>query len=206
MANTTSTHPAPDLAGSDPAAGVLARVRAAVASVPDPEMPAVTIGMLGMIHDITVVAGQAHVELLPTISGCPATEMIAADVRSAVAGVEDVADTTVRFRYDPPWSPARISDEGHEQLRAFGIAPPTGDPVPSTLPEGARALPMLGGPSAAGVGVRDSSAEAAPEVAATCPFCSSTQTTRESAFGPTPCRDIRYCNGCRQPFEAFKSW
>jgi ring-1,2-phenylacetyl-CoA epoxidase subunit PaaD len=38
-----------------------------------------------------------------------------------------------------------------------------------------------------------------------CPFCGSTDTAEESAFGPTPCRSIRYCNSCRNPFEGFKT-
>ena len=39
----------------------------------------------------------------------------------------------------------------------------------------------------------------------TCPYCGSDQTVEESAFGPTPCRTIRYCNSCRNPFEGFKT-
>ena len=41
--------------------------------------------------------------------------------------------------------------------------------------------------------------------AVTCPYCGSQQTVEESAFGPTPCRTIRYCNACRNPFEGFKT-
>jgi len=42
------------------------------------------------------------------------------------------------------------------------------------------------------------------QIAVPCPYCGSLDTTLESAFGPTPCRSIRYCNGCRNPFEGFK--
>jgi ring-1,2-phenylacetyl-CoA epoxidase subunit PaaD len=38
-----------------------------------------------------------------------------------------------------------------------------------------------------------------------CPYCSSTNTKLENLFGPTPCRSIRYCDDCRQPFEQFKT-
>ena len=38
-----------------------------------------------------------------------------------------------------------------------------------------------------------------------CPWCGSTDTRLENVFGPTPCRSLRYCNGCRQPFEQFKT-
>lgn len=169
-----------------------AEVRAAVAGVPDPELPPVTVGMLGMIHDVRVDGdGRVTVELLPTFSGCPATEMIERDVVTAVAAVEGVAGVTVRFRFDPPWTASRITPEGHERLREFGIAPP-GGAVASVAPAGRRTLPLALDAPAGAPTVRH------------CPYCGSDRTERESAFGPTPCRDIRFCHACQQPFEAFK--
>ena len=38
-----------------------------------------------------------------------------------------------------------------------------------------------------------------------CPHCSSADVVMDSAFGPTQCRSLYYCRGCRQPFEALKS-
>jgi ring-1,2-phenylacetyl-CoA epoxidase subunit PaaD len=171
-----------------------AAVREAVASVPDPELPSVTIGMLGMVHHLDVAAnGRVAVELLPTYSGCPATEMIERDVTAAVAAVPGVADVTVRFRFDPPWTPARIDATGRERLREFGIAPPRG-PIGGTVAvaaEGRATLPLL-----TGAGDRS--------VPRPCPYCGSQDTVRDSAYGPTPCRDLRMCHGCGQPFEAFR--
>jgi ring-1,2-phenylacetyl-CoA epoxidase subunit PaaD len=195
---------APDTAGgrrsplgaqatSAPAAPDLDAIRSAVGEVPDPELPPVTIGMLGMVHDLDVSAdGVVHVELLPTFSGCPATEMIERDVVDAVRAVPGVVQVKVRFRFDPPWTPDRIDATGRDRLREFGIAPPGGPIHGAVAPEGRRSLPLALG---------DASAEAAPR---TCPYCASTDTIRDSAFGPTPCRDVRYCNACQQPFEAFK--
>ena len=48
-------------------------------------------------------------------------------------------------------------------------------------------------------------ARPAPEPAFRCPYCGSTDTKLENIFGPTPCRSIRYCSSCRQPFEQFKT-
>ena len=163
-------------------------VRAAVGGVPDPELPPVTLAMLGMVHDVRVDGHHVHVELLPTWSGCPATDVIGEDVRTAVAAVDGVTEVTVRFRFDPVWTPARITTEGHDALRSFGIAPPVSIP-PSTT-----SLPVL---PTTGPGPVDSSRP--------CPYCGSTDTVRDGMFGPTPCRDVRYCNACAQPFEAFKS-
>lgn len=42
------------------------------------------------------------------------------------------------------------------------------------------------------------------QIAVPCPHCGSLATTIESGFGPTPCRTIRYCTSCRNPFEGFK--
>jgi ring-1,2-phenylacetyl-CoA epoxidase subunit PaaD len=166
-------------------------VRRAVESVPDPELPSVTIGMLGMVHHVAVSPdGAVVVELLPTYSGCPATEMIERDVVAAVSTVDGVDRVTVRFRYDPAWSPDRIDAQGREQLRAFGIAPPGGPIVDAVRPDGRIPLPLAVG------------ADATPRP---CPYCGSEDTVRDSPFGPTPCRDLRACNACGEPFEAFRS-
>jgi len=158
-------------------------VHAAVRSVPDPELPPVTIGMLGMIHDVSIDGHDVVVTLLPTFAGCPATEMIERDVRGAVGAVPGVEHIRVRFVYDPPWSSDRISAEGHDRLREFGIAPPVG--TIHDVPDAVRRLPIAAPPTP-------------------CPYCGSTDTAKESGFGPTPCRAIHYCDACRQPFEAFK--
>lgn len=168
-------------------------VRRAVESVPDPELPPVTVGMLGMVEDVTISGdGAVTVDLLPTWSGCPATDAIRDDVEDAVRAVDGVRDVEVRFRFDPPWSVDRIDDEGREALRSFGITPPDrrGGAAPVTaveVPDGVTPLPVTGRP------------------ARTCPYCGSADTTLDSPFGPTPCRSIHFCEACRQPFEAFKS-
>lgn len=165
-------------------------IRRAVESVPDPELPAVDVGNLGMLHDLTVDGGRVEVEILPTFSGCPATDVIREDVEAAVAEVPGVAEVSVRFVLDPPWSSERIDAEGRERLREFGITPP-GEVVRSRAMDGAadrRRLPLAG---------RTRSQRP-------CPYCGSAETETDSAFGPTPCRSIHYCRSCHQPFEAFK--
>jgi ring-1,2-phenylacetyl-CoA epoxidase subunit PaaD len=164
-----------------------AEVRRAVEAVPDPELPPVTIGMLGMVHAVTLDGDRVEVELLPTFSGCPATEMIERDVVAAVTEVAGVGEVRVRFRFDPPWTSERIDERGRARLREFGIAPPGGQ-VAGARPDGRPTLPL------------------APALhPRPCPYCGSEDTTQESSFGPTPCRDIRFCASCQQPFEGFKS-
>lgn len=161
-----------------------AEIRAAVGAVPDPELPPVTLGMLGVVHDVAVDDdGRVTVELLPTFSGCPAQDVMERDVAAALAPVPGVERVTVRWRYAPPWTPDRISAEGRERLREFGIAPPPDGPE---VPDGARRLPVAGDPRP-------------------CPYCGGTDTVRDSRFGPTPCRDLRFCEACGEPFEAVKT-
>lgn len=172
-----------------------AAVRAAVEGVPDPELPPVSLGQLGMVERVEVHAdGRVEVDLLPTFSGCPATEMMSRDVRSALAEVGGVGDVKIRWLRNPMWTTDRITAEGHEQLRSFGIAPPTGGgPVSEIAREGRTALPVAGFG-----GSQDSRDDVA------CPFCGSTAVRELSPFGPTPCRANWECDGCDQPFEVFK--
>lgn len=167
----------------------LATVRAAAEDVPDPELPVVTLGMLGVIETVTVQPDRTvHIELLPTFLGCPATEMMQHDVAASVRQVPGVVDVTVTIVHSPPWSTDRITDAGRAALREFGIAPPGAWTNPAAdTGAGGRRLPV-----------------ATNTPAVTCPYCGSRQTTEDSPFGPTPCRAVHHCADCRQPFEAFK--
>jgi ring-1,2-phenylacetyl-CoA epoxidase subunit PaaD len=91
-----------------------------LASVPDPEIPAVSVVDLGIVRE----ASEARVVLTPTYTGCPATLVIEKMVRAALneAGFQHVpVETTL----SPPWTTDWISEEGRQKLRAYGIAPPT---------------------------------------------------------------------------------
>lgn len=191
----------------------LEAVRAAAASVPDPELPAVTLGQLGMVHDVRVEDdGRIVVELLPTFSGCPATEMMGRDVKDAIVaqveGVDDADGILVRWLFEPVWTTDRISQDGHERLKEFGIAPPTGGGMVTggPAPGDRRSLPLSFGGASRTVdppqGARDPDGDPTPAVA--CPYCDGTEVEEDSPFGPTPCRASWYCTTCDQPFERFK--
>lgn len=100
----------------------LAAIRAAVAAIPDPELPVVTIGELGMVHRIEVDDATIRVSLLPTFLGCPAGEMIQAAVVERLAALGRPA--TVTMSHEVPWTSERITDPGRAALVAAGIAPP----------------------------------------------------------------------------------
>ncbi len=89
-------------------------------SVPDPEIPAVSIVDLGIVR----AAEPDRVLLTPTYTGCPATLVIETMVRAALdgAGFGHVRIETV---LSPPWTTDWITEEGKRKLREYGIAPPT---------------------------------------------------------------------------------
>ena len=170
------------MATSDPAREVdLAlegRVWSALAMVPDPELPLVSVVDLGLIGRVEIDAARIHVELLPTFVGCHALEAMRAAIADRLAGLAPQVEVMPVF--DPPWTSDRITAEGRRRLAAMGVAPPwAGD---------AAGLPVI-----------------TLDAPVTCPLCGSTRTRLENAFGPTQCRTIRYCLACRNPFEAFKS-
>ena len=64
----------------------LARAWAALAEVPDPEIPMVSIVELGIVRDVHVDADGVVVVVTPTYSGCPATDVIMGSIVEALAG------------------------------------------------------------------------------------------------------------------------
>lgn len=159
-----------------PEAGLIARARAAAATVCDPEIPVLTIEDLGVLRDVAFVDGHVEVQITPTYSGCPAMDVIALGVETALARA-GITDATVVLVLSPAWTTDWLSEAGRDKLRAWGIAPPA-------RPGGRRAL--FGEESVA------------------CPRCASSATERVSQFGSTPCKSLWRCTACREPFDHFK--
>ncbi|MEV6526549.1 1,2-phenylacetyl-CoA epoxidase subunit PaaD [Longispora sp. NPDC051575] len=100
----------------------MAELRAAVAAVPDPEIPTVTIDDLGILRDVEVVGDRVVVTITPTYSGCPAMDAIRTDIRRALPG----RDVEVRTVLAPAWTTDWITESGQAKLRQARIAPPSG--------------------------------------------------------------------------------
>jgi ring-1,2-phenylacetyl-CoA epoxidase subunit PaaD len=164
--------------------------REIVSAVPDPEMPYVTLGDLGVVGAVhgDEETRSVRVELTPTYLGCPATEAIQRDVEAALlaAGWRAVA---IELRFDPPWRPDRITQRGRAKLAAEGIAPPSGRGPAQTTADSGPVFVELG---RAPADVR-------------CPRCGAARTDLLSAFGPAPCQELRRCAACREPFPAIKA-
>jgi ring-1,2-phenylacetyl-CoA epoxidase subunit PaaD len=155
------------------------RVWTALAEIPDPEIPVISLVDLGVVRTVEVEGDRVRVEFTPTFLGCPALEVMRDRLADAVRSLG--AEPDVQVVEDGSWSTNRITPEGRRKLRESGFAPPAPrGPNPPTLVElRSRAF--------------------------RCPYCDSTDTRLENLFGPTPCRSIRWCASCRQPFEQFKT-
>jgi ring-1,2-phenylacetyl-CoA epoxidase subunit PaaD len=151
----------------------------ALDAVPDPEIPVISLVELGVIQAVRVEGARVHVRFTPTFLGCPAQERMQDEIAVAVRALG--GEPEVEVVLDDSWSSDLISPAGRDKLRQAGFAPPQ----PRTA-QGPQLLQIQTG------GFR-------------CPYCGSGDTALENLFGPTPCRSIRYCRSCRQPFEQFKA-
>jgi ring-1,2-phenylacetyl-CoA epoxidase subunit PaaD len=154
-------------------------VWAALGEIPDPEIPVISLVDLGVVRDVHVEGKHVRIEFTPTFLGCPALEVMRNAMEEKVAALG--GEPEVAVIQDDSWSTDRISPAGREKLREAGFAPPT------PRAAGATTLVQL------------------QSKAFRCPYCGSTETRLENIFGPTPCRSIRWCESCRQPFEQFKT-
>jgi len=169
--------PAATAPGADAGSDLLARARAALEAVTDPELPFLTIADMGILRAVRETAdGVIEVDITPTYSGCPATDMIRLDVEVALAKA-GIARTAVRNVLLPAWTTDWLSADARAKLLANGIAPPV-------KPSGKRAL--------------------FASEAVTCPHCGGHDTERVSEFGSTACKAQYRCSSCREPFEYFK--
>ncbi len=148
----------------------------AAASVPDPEVPCVTVADLGILRSVEIVDGVAVARVTPTYSGCPAVLAIELAVEAALrdAGFEARVERVI----SPAWTTDWITQEGRDKLRDYGIAPPE---------KTSSSIRSLFG-----------------EVEVACPRCGSAETERLSEFGSTACKAHYRCLACREPFDYFK--
>lgn len=150
-------------------------------TIPDPEVPVLTITDLGIVRNINIISPHKSVEIFitPTYSGCPAMDTIAMNIRVGLLrnGYKDVIITKV---LSPAWTTDWMSESGKEKLKAYGIAPP------------------------GYANKNDPSVLFAEPQKVQCPQCNSYNTTLISEFGSTACKALHQCNDCKEPFDHFK--
>lgn len=159
----------------------LDHARAVAASVPDPEMPMLTLEDLGVLRSVEVAEdGGVVVTITPTYSGCPAMATMRDDLlrRLEEAGFR----AEVRVSLTPAWSSDWISPRGRRALGDHGISAPQ-----PARPAGPVSISLL--PTRRHL---------------TCPRCGSVDVELTSEFGPTACKALYRCTACLEPFEHVK--
>ncbi|MBI5472269.1 MAG: phenylacetate-CoA oxygenase subunit PaaJ [Ignavibacteriae bacterium] len=148
----------------------------ALGTITDPEIPVLSLVEMKIIRDVQVTRDAIRVVISPTFIGCPALEQMKSEIRARLAGI-GFKQVEIETTFAPPWTTELLADDAKEKLRSFGIAPPPGG-------EGELIALLL--------------------LPVACPFCNSQQTRLDSEFGATLCKQIYFCDNCRQPFERFK--
>lgn len=142
----------------------------------DPEIPVLSLVEMKIIRSVNIEDGVATVVMSPTFVGCPALDYMRTEIQTRLKRI-GFDNVRVEMTFSPPWSTDMLDEPVLEKLRLFGVAPPPrlGDDLGGTL-----------------------------SVPAPCPFCGSSRTHMQSAFGATLCKQLYVCEDCRQPFERFK--
>ena len=147
-------------------------------SVPDPEIPVLSIIDLGVVRSAKLLENnRVKVEITPTYSGCPAMDVIGDDVKKALQ--ENGYQPEVKLILSPAWTTDWMTEEGKQALKEYGIAPP----------ESAEA---------------DKKALLGNEQIIPCPQCESTNTKLVSQFASTACKAMFKCQDCEETFDYFK--
>jgi ring-1,2-phenylacetyl-CoA epoxidase subunit PaaD len=149
-----------------------------LSTIPDPEIPVITIQELGVLRKVEVVNDEVIVDITPTYSGCPAMKMIEDDIVTKLkeAGITKVK---VNMVYSPAWTTDWLTDSAKEKLRIYGIAPPEHSSL-------------------------DKSSITGKPKNLKCPRCGSSHVEMVSQFGSTACKALYKCQDCLEPFDYFK--
>ena len=150
-----------------------------LAEVSDPEIPVLSVLDLGMIRGVELNdQNEIVVRLTPTYSGCPATDVLTADITQAFAA-KGLTPVKVVVDLSEVWTTDWMSEAGKEKLQQYDIAPPQGN-----------------------------SHSCGTHVALTdgiqCPRCHSQHTKLLSEFSSTACKALYRCQDCLEPFDYFK--
>lgn len=144
--------------------------------VKDPEIPVLSLVDLGVINSVKIQDEKVRIEMTPTFVGCPALDMMKAEIEEKL-GNKGVTAVEIVVSYREPWSSDKISEKGREALKKFGLTPPPENRLFEDLDVLEHAV---------------------------CPRCEGTHTELRNTFGPTLCRSIHYCLDCKEAFEQFK--
>lgn len=156
-------------------------------SVPDPEVPVLSVVDLGVVRAVTLEASSTlslteheesvSITITPTYSGCPAMDMISMGIRMALIGA-GFKKVNIIQQLSPAWTTDWMSEAGKRKLKEYGIAPPLSNKIVDEL--------------------------FGEDHKIQCPQCDSMNTELVSQFGSTSCKALYRCLDCKEPFDYFK--
>ena len=141
----------------------------------DPEIPSLSIEDLGVLRSARVTDNKVEVVITPTYSGCPAMDVIEADIVKCLTS-NGFRDVLVTMQLAPAWTTEWLTEKGREILKKSGIAPPS----------------------------RCGNADFSVNKIIECPMCDSKSVELLSQFGTTACKALYRCQKCLEPFDYFK--
>lgn len=156
----------------------LHHIQSILEQVVDPEIPVLTIADLGILRSVewNQEKEQWIINITPTYSGCPATDLISTQIRLTLLE-HGIRNFSIRQVLSPAWTTDWMNEAAKEKLRQYGIAPPVGKSLDEATLE---------------------------NTAVPCPRCGSTHTKLVSAFSSTACKAFYECLDCLEPFDHFK--
>ena len=93
-------------------------------TVPDPEIPVISVVELGVIRDISFENKTYTISITPTYSGCPAVKTFMDDIKSCLKE-NGMRNFKLKLVYSPAWTTDWMTEETKEKLKKYGISPPS---------------------------------------------------------------------------------
>ena len=93
----------------------------ALRDVMDPELPISVVDM-GLIVALAWQGDTVDLKLTFTAMGCPAMEFIMDDIRARLLQEPGVQHVAIEIVWEPVWTKARMSEEGIETMRMWGVS------------------------------------------------------------------------------------
>ena len=143
----------------------------------DPEIPVLSIIDMGVVRSASVVEKKVKVEITPTYSGCPATDVIGDEIEKVLLKAGYLPE--IEMILSPAWTTDWITPKGRLALENYGIAAPLNADADKEALLGHKRIVK-------------------------CTNCGSTNTILVSQFGSTACKAQFKCDDCQEPFDYFK--
>lgn len=104
--------------------GKITKIWELLNTVPDPEIPVISVVELGVIRDVTYINKRFIISITPTYSGCPAVKTFQDDITECLKK-NDITNFELQIIYSPAWTTDWMSKETKAKLKKYGIAPPS---------------------------------------------------------------------------------